>query len=224
MITSFQVGGSSNPDSVSYQNVVKLDKNLNIKWHYRHPITPGYDLNFTGITELANGSVVILSSGLSVNANATYHLLRFSKTGQLMQTLPFTSNICQKVVLQEGVYLSDSTVYAVGWCYRNNTINRDAYITRLSIGQVVTGFKDEVIKAASVKVYPNPATDAVTFELSEGSREARLELYNSSGKRETLQQLRSQKSEISLEKLRPGLYYYRVQTGRNVYSGKLVKE
>jgi hypothetical protein len=223
VVTSIPVISTSNPDSISYQNIVKLDKNLNIKWRYKQPVTPGYYQVYSGITELADGSVVLLSSGVGVNTTANYQLVRISKTGQLLQTFPFTSTLCNRVSLSEGVYMGDSTVYVVGYCYPTSANSIvDAYVARLTIGQTVTGVKEAPVRE-QVKVYPNPATSTVTFALPESSREAKLELFNNNGQKVKQQQLQSQQ-EVSLAGLSPGLYFYRVQAGRNVYTGKLIKE
>jgi hypothetical protein len=78
----------------------------------------------------------------------------------------------------------------------------------------------ENITTNGLKVFPNPATDFVTFELENISQSATLELYNIQGKKVLAHSVEN--SPISVSNLSPGLYLYKVIDGESVKTGKLI--
>ena len=73
----------------------------------------------------------------------------------------------------------------------------------------------------SVTVYPNPATDFVSFRLDEGPQKMQLEIIDMFGKVVLNQQI-SNAQQVSVKQLNPALYFYRLNDGNRVLSsGKL---
>jgi len=74
---------------------------------------------------------------------------------------------------------------------------------------------------SKARIYPQPATDWVTFGWDGNQPAPELEIYNLNGKKVLIQQLDNQGS-VNIGHLKPGLYFYRL-LGNNqaVNSGKL---
>ena len=73
-----------------------------------------------------------------------------------------------------------------------------------------------------VKLYPNPATTYVTFELSGSERGYSIQVYSFLGKKMTERQNISQKTTLDLNEFNRGLYMYHLldASGKIVESGK----
>ena len=89
-----------------------------------------------------------------------------------------------------------------------------------------TGFNDTEINKDSFKVYPNPATDLITVELSsEFLEKATIQVLNLLG-----QVVYSENKEISartllnISELKPGVYFLKLQSEGEVYSKKFIKK
>ena len=89
-------------------------------------------------------------------------------------------------------------------------------------GGISTGIDD--IKNAVVAVYPNPATESVTFLWKDNYDGLDLEIYQMTGARVLAQRAFSGKS-VPVSQLGNGVYFYKLQDGNQpVFSGKLVKK
>lgn len=73
-----------------------------------------------------------------------------------------------------------------------------------------------------VKLYPNPATTYITFELSGSERGYSIQVYSFLGKKMTERQNISQKLTLDLNEFNRGLYMYHLldASGKIVESGK----
>lgn len=73
-----------------------------------------------------------------------------------------------------------------------------------------------------VKLYPNPATSYVTFELTGNERGYSIQVYSFLGKKMAERQNISQKTTLELNDFNRGLYMYHLldPTGKIVESGK----
>jgi hypothetical protein len=76
-------------------------------------------------------------------------------------------------------------------------------------------------KTNEAHIYPQPATDRVTFDWDSNQPVLELFMYDSNGKQVLSQQLDNHNS-VSVDQLEPGLYFYRL-SGNNhaVHSGKI---
>lgn len=85
-----------------------------------------------------------------------------------------------------------------------------------------TGIDD--VKNAVVSVYPNPATESVTFRWKDNYSGLDLEIYQITGARVLAQRAFSGQS-VPVSQLGNGVYFYKLLDGNQpVFSGKLVKK
>jgi len=73
----------------------------------------------------------------------------------------------------------------------------------------------------NIDVYPNPATDFVTFKLPDISESASLEMFDNQGKKIIGQNL-PESGQISLSHLRKGLYLYTITDKGHIYKGRII--
>ena len=86
----------------------------------------------------------------------------------------------------------------------------------------LTGIDD--IKNEVVSVYPNPATESVTFRWEDHYSGLGLEIYQITGSRVLAQKTFSGKS-VPVSQLQNGVYFYKLRDGnQTVFSGKLIKK
>jgi hypothetical protein len=78
----------------------------------------------------------------------------------------------------------------------------------------------------SVRVFPNPFTESITFSFSANPNDARIEIYSSSGILLKLEKVQnSPVHHMVLNDLKPGIYIYRIISNKSVFSfGKIVKK
>ena len=76
----------------------------------------------------------------------------------------------------------------------------------------------------SMNLYPNPAGDFITYELSFTPKEARISISDTKGKMMAQQEISSKTGVLDLSKLPPGVYILRLVENRNVISRKIIKE
>ena len=90
--------------------------------------------------------------------------------------------------------------------------------------QFVTGLPDQF--GDKVRVYPNPVTDAVTFDLPAISANANwtVEIHDVSGHLFKTTVLNSDSNLIDLTDLRSGIYIYRAFSGESFIRGQLIKQ
>ncbi len=73
-----------------------------------------------------------------------------------------------------------------------------------------------------LKVYPNPAREFVVFELNKASRTGTIVIYNSTGTETARLQTTGNRTTWHTGNIKPGLFFYRVETEEKVLSGKIV--
>jgi len=73
-----------------------------------------------------------------------------------------------------------------------------------------------------VKLYPNPATSYITFELQKNDKGLTVQVYNFIGRKMTEARISQQKTTLDLSDYNRGLYMYHLVDayGRVVESGK----
>jgi hypothetical protein len=83
---------------------------------------------------------------------------------------------------------------------------------------------NETDKSAGIQVYPNPADDILYINSSEGIES--VQLFNSEGKliRNNSNEQNRNLKNVDLSGLAPGLYFVKVFTEQNVFSGKVIKK
>lgn len=77
---------------------------------------------------------------------------------------------------------------------------------------------------SNLSVYPNPASDVITFELTGLAGRGKLILLNALGQRMHSQEIQNGASNVSISHLPSGLYFYRLEKdGQQLMQGKWVK-
>jgi len=76
---------------------------------------------------------------------------------------------------------------------------------------------------ANVRLFPNPVRETLSINFDVKFPYAKFELFDLSG-RSVLQRQVENGTVLNLEELNKGVYLYRISTGENFQSGKLVKE
>jgi hypothetical protein len=77
------------------------------------------------------------------------------------------------------------------------------------------------INDRQLRVYPNPASEYVVFDMEDMSSTAEIWLFDSQG-RQVLERTFSGNEPIRLGNLAGGIYLYKVTVGGNVYNGKII--
>jgi hypothetical protein len=79
------------------------------------------------------------------------------------------------------------------------------------------------IENALFDVYPNPATESVSFRWKENYENLTLVLYQVTGAR-VMEQITSSGKSVSISDLKNGVYFYKLMDGqKSVKTGKLIK-
>lgn len=116
----------------------------------------------------------------------------------------------------EGNNLS-GTLYT--WSGANNQwapANKDIYHYISGITFVSTMTDKDIL------VYPNPASDFIVFVVADDSKPVTAEISDMQGKIILGQNL-SVNNKVSVRDLNKGVYFYKIERGNKVYSGKIIK-
>ena len=99
------------------------------------------------------------------------------------------------------------------------------YIIKIGPDGLITSETSIPINFSPIKVYPNPTSDYITFDLAPSSKELEFKLIDLQG-HIVLRQKVTEQEEISTSHLPKGIYAYQLldEKGRILYAGKMVKE
>ena len=191
--------------------LTRLDQNLNVVWStiYRQQGTQQY--RFSHPYELADGSLVVLSSSAFGGTQRTYYLFQYSASGTLLQRYAFTSPLIASL-LQTGTGtsgpgfntpsglqpLSDSTFLLVSnlRAYVANKQVQRTYLAHIKVAGLRLVVNSAYIPAANsplaarpgtgstwpAPAYPNPASASLTVPLPALTGAARLTLRDLLGR------------------------------------------
>jgi hypothetical protein len=81
-----------------------------------------------------------------------------------------------------------------------------------AISEILTGL---------IRIYPNPATDFVVFELKDASQPATIEITDLQGKK-VVSQVLPDNRHIAVSQLKSGLYFYTVSQNERIFRGKVL--
>lgn len=87
---------------------------------------------------------------------------------------------------------------------------------------IATGVS-EITSINNVKVYPNPTSDFVVFDLENSVSPALVDIYNLHGQKLISQKL-SNNNKLSLNQLKNGIYIYVLTQGAEINKGKILKK
>ena len=80
------------------------------------------------------------------------------------------------------------------------------------------------LQVSRLPLYPNPATDKITVETSEASKESNLEIVNIEGQQFITRQITDTKTQLDISTLPSGVYFVRVTNDKTVKMGKIIKQ
>jgi len=83
------------------------------------------------------------------------------------------------------------------------------YVDEVSL-EYPAGIEQSLMPDVGVKVYPNPATEQITVELSDKVENGRLEVYTMDGKSTATYKLKEVKTTLQVKSLTPGTYYFKL--------------
>jgi len=216
------IGAPANSDNENASGQVKVYENNADTW-----TQVGEDIN--GLAELdLSGTSVSLSSDGSILAIGAPANNSDNNEGYVRVYENISGNWLQAGVVIYGEEMldysggsvslsSDGTVLAIG-AFANNGNGADSGHARVfDLSSIVS--IDEFVQA-NFKVFPNPAADFVTVQLSEGLELEKVNVYSTSG--------RLVKSEntsvISLEELATGSYFLEVITSQGKATKTIIVE
>jgi hypothetical protein len=99
----------------------------------------------------------------------------------------------------------------------------------ISMGTSTLHYSDHIVSGipgnttTDIKIYPNPASDFIYFELSDNSDDATVEIFDMQGRKVVIQEI-SGKQQISVSHLDKGLYIYKLVQNGIAQSGKIMIE
>lgn len=77
---------------------------------------------------------------------------------------------------------------------------------------------------SKVIVYPNPAKEFLSLSFPSSFQNGEIIFYNSLGQNVLNQSLSNENTTVSLEKLRSGIYWYKIQSNNFTQTGKMIKQ
>lgn len=128
-----------------------------------------------------------------------------------------------KIVSTSNTFYNDDAVDAsVQYFYWIRAVDVRDNISEFSNSAIalVTGIDPEI--NSKLLIFPNPCSDRIFVELPEMEAIQKIEVVDVMGKMYGVQDLEDDNS-VSLEGLRPGIYFVKVQGSRNRYNGRILK-
>ncbi len=101
---------------------------------------------------------------------------------------------------------------------------RQATLPVSGIGAIVTGIDDELIDENEIRLYPNPASDAVNIDLSQVHAQALdITFVNAAGKTvNTWNDYREKQLSVRVSDLDNGLYIMQFTDGKSILRKKVI--
>jgi hypothetical protein len=166
---------------------------------------------------LANGGSLLISL---TTLPANYQLSFLNSSGSVLATSANngTANEAINITVAAGTY------HARVYPRNNGTFNATSCYTLRAAGTASKGGNDELITAARVNIFPNPADSKLNVSIDDLKGNAELKVYNVMGKLMMKQQTTKIITEMNISKLPAGIYMLNINNGSEVRSVKFVKE
>jgi hypothetical protein len=200
--------------------------NINIRAIIGNPCPGCKPLHFKGYYKfepVAGDSCAIII--LSSKWNATTHKRDTIGYGEMIQTAPVdtytpfdiavnytktdTPDTLSFLMISSGGYNVVNFLGSVG--QEGSTM----YIDEVSL-EYPAGIEQSLMPEVAVNVYPNPASENITVELSGKVENARLEVYTMDGKSVGTHNLNELKTTIAVKSLSAGSYYFKLMEGKHL--------
>ena len=89
---------------------------------------------------------------------------------------------------------------------------------------IITGIADIQATNSNLSVFPNPANDKITIEISGKTNESNLAIVNIEGQELISQQVTEPKTTIDISTLPSGVYFVRLTNDKTIEVGKFMKK
>jgi hypothetical protein len=89
------------------------------------------------------------------------------------------------------------------------------YVDEVSL-EYPAGIEQSLMPEVAVKLYPNPASDRITFELSERVINGSLEIFSADGKLVKSSGLNDVKTAVQINNLASGTYYFKIKQEKHL--------
>lgn len=132
-----------------------------------------------------------------------------------------TADSLQAMVKWNSSYQGPATIKAASW----NDCGESAWSqAKTSMVYSCVGLQAHNNESEVLKVYPNPATDYVIFEIPSktGTIEALLEMHDIFGRNHATKRITSAKTVLDLRQFKQGIYFYKMEFEGHHYSGKII--
>jgi hypothetical protein len=84
------------------------------------------------------------------------------------------------------------------------------------------GMIENPLPTKYLKIYPNPAQETVTLELTDVAGVSNLSIFSADGRELINQPVTNKNTVIDIRSLRSGIYFVRLVRGKTVETGKIV--
>ena len=106
--------------------------------------------------------------------------------------------------------------------YNDYQFSPEGKATVMKYDSVFVGINE--IMDSRLSIYPNPATDKITIEITEGQAPSQLSMINLNGEEVLTRSLIKPKTQIDISTLPGGVYFVRLTNDKIVEVGKFVKQ
>ncbi|MCK9451657.1 MAG: T9SS type A sorting domain-containing protein [Bacteroidales bacterium] len=132
-----------------------------------------------------------------------------------------TADSLQAMVKWNSSYQGPAHIKAASW---NDCGESEWSQAKTSMVYSCVGLQANNNETKVLKVYPNPATDYVIFEIPSktGTVEALLEIHDIFGRNHATKQITSAKTVLDLRQFKQGIYFYKMEFEGHHYSGKII--
>jgi hypothetical protein len=97
-------------------------------------------------------------------------------------------------------------------------------LSQLAVTEDISSGIETLADGSTISVYPNPATEKITVTINNQNRNTSAQLCNITGAVvKTIPALYSSPTEISISELPAGIYFLRLNSGKSVFTKRIVK-
>lgn len=195
--TIYVSGPSSEFELVAYANVLNLSENpVDLRWvRLSNVLSPGWTSTICDVNFCYpdNTDSANFTMGGSMTGNLDAHFYLNGNTGEGTMRV------------------------------RVFDVNNPSNALTITYIASATGLRASNLLKNSLKVYPVPAQDFLTVEVTQPKRGATAEIYNMIGKRVQYFSLKTGKTQVNVGQLPKGQYILRVYNGNDVITKNFIK-
>ncbi len=110
--------------------------------------------------------------------------------------------------------------------YKENYGKLELYVLKVDENGILSSSTSIPLSNTAIKVFPNPATEKVTFDLGETiSKNCRLQVFDELGRLMYSKKVEEHKEDVEIQHWEAGIYFYQLihADGKILSNGKLVK-